>query len=113
MKEPNLVTRPVDTSEAKGKHTHGTTVVFAETHKKKILTKCVSVLSSSSTGWMPNQRTNRSQKVDQISQEKRESHPAIPHPRSRASARQDESSAQQQEKAGVLFPLFLGCRRPV
>jgi hypothetical protein len=103
-KKPNLVTRPVDTSETREERTHGTIVVFAESHKKNILTKCVSVLSSSSTGWMPNQRTNRSQKDDQISQEKRESHPAIPHPKSRAFARHDESSARQKEKAGFLVP---------
>ena len=36
-----------------GKGTHGSMFIFADNHTKNILMKCVSVLSSMLTGWIP------------------------------------------------------------
>jgi len=50
-------------NEEKG-HTHTKMFVFAENHKKNILMKCVSVLSSTGTGQMPiKQHANKRTKV--------------------------------------------------
>jgi hypothetical protein len=50
-KRSNHWSRP--TRANKRKDTHGSMFIFADNHTKNILTKCVSVLSSTSTGWIP------------------------------------------------------------
>ena len=51
--KPSLIIRLTDAIKGKRGRTHDRIFVFADSHMKNILTKCVSVLSSTATGWIP------------------------------------------------------------
>jgi hypothetical protein len=51
--KPSLIVSLTDAIKGKCGHTHDSIFVFADSHMKNILMKCVSVLSSTATGWIP------------------------------------------------------------
>ena len=96
--QSSVTDRLSDASDPGENGTDATMFVFTDTHIKNILIKCVSVLSSTATGWMPVQwqvpewdgghRTSRSLiRDDYVPSPKCDTYPALLHPRSEAFSR--------------------------